>query len=163
MRIPLRRAFQIIPEGEHVFYIESVDADEKFGKLKVNMVTKEGLKHTERFSLLDNKGNWNDGALNAFSYFAQTATNQYGAEDIDPVELVGCYIKAEVTHTVQPNRNDPTKTVTFVNLGNKYPADCFEDGTTATLGTAEQPTQETQPTQPTQANNMADLMALLNS
>jgi hypothetical protein len=52
--------------------------------------------------------------------------NDFDMEDIDPVELVGHYIKAEVIHRTQPNRNDPTKTVTFINLGNKSPADGFE-------------------------------------
>jgi hypothetical protein len=40
---------------------------------------------------------------------------------------VGRYIGAEVVHTVQPNKNDPTKNVTFANLvGEKWVADGFD-------------------------------------
>ena len=157
MRIPLRRTFQIVPEGLHVFYIESVEMKEDFGKLQVHMVTKEGIKHTERFSFLDSKGEWNDKALNAFAYFAQNAINDFAQEDIDPEELVGHYIKAEIKHTVQPNKNDPTKTVTFANMGDKFPADSFEDGSTATLGGTQQSAPAAAP-----ASGTVDLMALLD-
>ena len=52
---------------------------------------------------------------------------------------MGRYIGAEVVHTVQPNRNDPTKNVTFANLvGEKWVAEGFDTTPTKkalTLGT----------------------------
>ena len=51
-------------------------------------------------------------------------------DDIDPDDLVDHYIRAEVVHTKQPSRKDPTKTLTFANLGDKSPADGFETAAT---------------------------------
>jgi hypothetical protein len=47
--------------------------------------------------------------------------------DVDPVELVGRYIRAEVIHNQVPSRNDPAKMMTFVNLGEKSPANGFDE------------------------------------
>ena len=64
--------------------------------------------------------------MNAFSFFAKNAMNDFDMVDVDPVELVGRYIKAVVIHNKVPSTKDPTKMVTFVNLGDKSPADGFE-------------------------------------
>lgn len=129
-RIPLTNGFMLIPEGEYVFLIKAVEYDEDFGKLEISLATSRNIPHKERFSLKDKNGEYNEKALNAFSYFAKTALNDYSLEDIDPDDLVGHYIKAEVIHTETPSNKDPNKTVTFVNLGKKSPADGFEDGET---------------------------------
>ena len=63
--------------------------------------------HTERFSIKDNNDEFNEKALNAFSYFAKTAMNDYELEDIDPEELIDHYIWAEVVHTKVPSNKDP--------------------------------------------------------
>lgn len=127
-RIPLTSGFQIIPEGEYIFRIYDVSYDENFGKMVVKMITSKGQKHTERFGLKDSNDQWNENALNAFSFFAKTALNDFEREDIDPAEMVGHYIRAEIVHTHMPSKNDPTKTLTFANLGReKSPADGFEE------------------------------------
>lgn len=126
-RIPLTSGFTLIPEGTYVFRIYDVNYDEDFGKLEVKMVNAQGLTHTERFSLKKSDDTWNEGALNAFSYFAKTATGDYSEEDIAPEDLIDHYIRAEVIHTQMPSKKDPNKTVTFANLGDKSPADGFED------------------------------------
>lgn len=126
-RIPMTSGFTLIPTGEYVFLIEDVKYDEKFGTLEVKLVTADGMKHTERFSLMDNNGEANEKALNAFSYFAKTALNDFSVADIDHTDLIGHYIRAEVVHTKMPSRKDPTKTVTFANLGDKAPADGFDE------------------------------------
>lgn len=159
-RIPMTSGFVLIPEGEYVFRIYDALYDEEFGKIEVKLVTAQGLTHTERFSLKDANDEWNEKALNAFSYFAKTALNDFSREDVDPEELINHYIRAEVTHSdPQPNKNDPTKTVVFANLGDKSPADGFDETPTEralTIGkgnTVNNP-QTTAPkaqTQPTQA------------
>lgn len=121
--------FTLIPEGFHVFKIVGVDMSkyDSFGKIEVKMETANGQKHSERFSLLNNKGEVNEGALNAFSYFARTALNDYKAEDIDPVEMIGHYIRAEVKHVVSDKINERTgKPYVNVNLGDKEPALGFD-------------------------------------
>ena len=42
------------------------------------------------------------------------------------MELVGHYIKAEVLHNKVESKKEPGKMMTFVNLGDKSPADGFE-------------------------------------
>jgi hypothetical protein len=61
--------------------------------------------------------------------------NDFDMEDVDPEELVGHYIKAEVIHNKVPSTKDPTKTMTFINLGNKSPADGFEGAPAAPKAT----------------------------
>ena len=126
MRVPMTSGFVLIPEGEYVFRIYDVKHDEDFGRIEVKLVNAQGATHTERFCLKNKDDEWNEKALNAFSFFARTATQDYGADDIEPMDLIGHYIRAQVVHTKLPSTKDPTKTVTFANLGDKAPADGFD-------------------------------------
>ena len=125
-RIPMTGGFQIMPEGEQVLKITKAEYDEDFGKAIFTLVNAEGQTCREQFSLLNNDNTPNEKALNAFSFFAKTAMNDFDLEDIDPIELVGRYIRAEVIHNKVTSNQDPTKTKTFVNLGSKSPADGFD-------------------------------------
>lgn len=119
--------FTLIPEGEYVFRIYDVEQNETFGKIIVKLVNAQGMTQIERFSLKNQNDEWNEGALNAFSYFAKNALNDFTREDVEPRELIDHYIKAEVVHSDPiPNRNDPSKTIVFANLGDKSPADGFD-------------------------------------
>lgn len=126
MRIPMRDGFSVIPEGEYVFRIYEVNCNENFGKIEIKLINAKGQTMTERFSLMQQDGEYNERALSAFSYFAKTAMNDFGMEDIEPQELVNHYIRAQVVHSEVPSNKDPNKTVTFANLGDKYPADGFD-------------------------------------
>ena len=125
-RIPMTGGFQIMPEGEQVLKITKAEYDEDFGKAIFTLENAKGQTCQERFSLLNQDGSPNEKALGAFSFFAKTALNDFDIEDVDPVELVGHFIKAEVIHNKVPSTKDPTKMMTFVNLGSKSPADGFE-------------------------------------
>ena len=125
-RIPMTGGFQIMPEGEQVLKITAAEYDEDFGKVIFTLTNTKGQTYQERFSLLNQDGSPNEKALGAFSFFAKTALNDFDIEDVDPVELVDHYIKAEVIHNKVPSTKDPSKMVTFVNLGSKSPADGFE-------------------------------------
>ena len=125
-RIPITGGFQRIPEGEHDLKITKVEYEEDFGKLSITLVNVKGLSCLQRFNLLNQDSTANEKAMNSFSYLAKNAMNDFDMEDVDPVELVGHYIHAEVTHREVPNRNDPNKTTVFVNLGNMSPADGFD-------------------------------------
>ena len=119
--------FQVCPEGRHIFRIYKVDFNPDFGKVAVYMVNAQGKTHRENFGLMRADGTMNEGACNAFSFFARTALNDFSREAIDHTELVNHYIGAEVVHTVQPNKNDPSKNVTFANLvGEKWVAEGFD-------------------------------------
>lgn len=129
-KIALTEGFTVIPEGRHIFKITDVTYKEAFGKMEVKMETAKGQKHIERFSLLDKNGNPNGGAYNAFSYFAKTALGDYDRTEIDHEELIGCYMECFVEHDVQPNKNNPEKTVTFARLAEKNPADGYDEPVT---------------------------------
>ena len=125
-RIPMTGGFQIMPEGEQVLKITSAEYDEEFGKVIFTLANVKGQTCQGRFSLLNQDGSPNEKALGAFSFFAKTAMNDFDMEDVDPAELVGHYLRAEVTHNKVPSTKDPTKMMTFVNLGDKSPADGFD-------------------------------------
>lgn len=129
-RITMTGGFQTIPEGEQVLKITNAEYDEDFGKAIFTLTNAKGQTCQERFGLLNQDGSPNDRALNAFSFFAKTAMNDFDLEDIDPVELIGRYIRAEVIHNKVPSTKDPTKMMTFVNLGSKSPADGFDGAAT---------------------------------
>ena len=122
-----KSGFTPIPEGTHIFKITSVEYDEDFGIMDVQMVTADGRKNNERFFLTTHDGEPNEKALNAFSYFARNALNDFTIEEVDPADLVGCFLQADVTHDVQPNKNDPNKTVTFIRLNNWKPSKGFAE------------------------------------
>ena len=124
-RIALTNGFTVCPEGEHIFRIYKVDYDNDFGKLTICLVNAQGITHQERFSLMREDGSMNEGACNAFSYFAKTALNNYAIEEIDHSELVNRYIEGTIEHTIVPSKNDPNKNVTFAHLSNYEVAEGF--------------------------------------
>lgn len=129
-RIPMTGGFQIMPEGEQVLKITKAEHDVDFGKVTFTLANAKGQTCLERFSLLNQDNTPNEKALSAFSFFAKTAMNDFDLVDVDPIELVGRYIRAEVIHNKVPSTKDPTKMMTFVNLGDKSPADGFDGVTT---------------------------------
>jgi len=126
-KIALSEGFTVIPEGTHIFKITEVSYKETFGKIEVKMETAKGLKHTERFSLIGKNGQPNEGAMNAFSFFAKTALNDFELTEIDHNDLVGRYMECVVEHDVQPSNKNPDKNVTFIRLADKSPADGFDE------------------------------------
>lgn len=151
-KIALSEGFTLIPEGIHIFQITDVVYKEEFGKLEVKMKTAKGQSHTERFNLMKSDGSVNEGAINAFSYFARTALNDYTLTEIDHQDLVGCFIKCTVEHDMLPSNKDPNKTVTFVRLADKSPADGFDEDVA--------PSKKTEAA-PKKASGAIDLDALL--
>lgn len=120
--------FSLIPEGVTTFKIVEVEYDEDFGKMKINMQTKSGAKHTETFSLLTKKGEVNEGALKAFSYFAKTALNNYELDEIDETDLIGCYITATVTHEEFESNKTPGRMLKSARLNDYTVAAGFGSG-----------------------------------
>ena len=134
-RITMTGGFQVMPEGEQVLKITNAEYDEDFGKAVFTLTNAKGQTCQERFSLLNQDGSPNEKALGAFSFFAKNAMNDFEMEDVDPAELVGRYIRAEVIHNKVPSTKDPTKMMTFVNLGSKSPADGFDEAPAAPKST----------------------------
>lgn len=126
-KIGLTEGFALVPEGTHTFKITAVNYKEEFGKLTVSMQTQGGTKHIERFSLLSSDGSPNEGALNAFSYFAKVALNDFSLTEIDHADLVDCFIECDIEHEIVDNKNRPGKTITFARLADKRASDGWEE------------------------------------
>ena len=122
--------FTIIPEGTTTFKIVSVEYKEDFGKMKIEMQTKSGQKHFENFGLMNNKGEINEGALKAFSYFAKTALNNFSLDEIDEQDLVGCYITATVRHEEFESNKEAGKMLKSVRLNDYAVAVGFDSNAT---------------------------------
>lgn len=107
----MKSEFTRIPEGQYIFKVDKVTYDEDFGDMKIDLITKDGLKHVERFGLVDKNGEPSEPALKAFSYTAHVLLNNRDVEEIDEQDLVGCYMRATVIHekstTVNPKTNQP--------------------------------------------------------
>lgn len=109
-RIPMTGGFTPMDEGVQVLRIYGVEYKETFGNLTIYMVNAQGQTMREVFRFKGKDGKPNEGAMNAFSYFAKTAMDNFSMEDVDPEELVGHYIQVEVVHNESDGR-------TYANLG----------------------------------------------
>lgn len=98
VRIPMTGGFTPMDEGVQVLRIYGVEYKETFGNLTVYMINAKGQTMREVFRFKGKDGSLNEGAMNAFSYFAKTAMDDFNMEDVDPMELVDHYIKVEVVH-----------------------------------------------------------------
>lgn len=115
--------FETIPEGTYIFKVVKATYDEGFGKAVIELETEKGQKLTETYRLLDNNGEVNTKAHNAFSYFAKAVMNDFELEDLEVSDMVGKFIEADVVHNVVPSTKTPGATHTFANLGEKRPTD----------------------------------------
>ncbi len=160
--ITMTGGFALVPEGTHVFRIYNVDYNATFGKLIVHMVTAEGITHKERFGLMRPDGSMNEGACNAFSFFAKTALDNFGLEEIDHADLINHYIKADVTHTHVDSTKEEGKQLTFAKLGNLSVAEEFDITPTnkaLTIGATPEPAPAPAPAP--QENKGVNLASLL--
>ena len=126
-KIGLSEGFSLIPEGTHVFQITAVNYKEDFGKMEITMQLASGQKHVERFSLLNKDGEPNQGGLNAFSYFAKVALNDFSLAEIDHEDLVGCFIRCDVEHEEVESNRTPGKMLKFARLGDKESAAGYDE------------------------------------
>lgn len=119
--------FSLIPEGVHEFKITNVNYKETFGKIEVEMLTKSGQKHIERFTLKNGK-KVNEKAIKAFSFFAKSVMNDFSLDAIDHEDLVGRFFTATVEHVKSEGTNKETGEVreyTNVRLSNYGVCDGF--------------------------------------
>lgn len=108
--------YRLIPQGRNTFKIKDAVYKPDESKVEVILVTRDGLRHIERFYFTRRDGSFNQAGLNAFSAFARSATGAKVLDQVETEELIGCYVSANVLHKRMPNRNDPSRTVTLINL-----------------------------------------------
>lgn len=107
--------FSMIPEGHYTFKVEDAKYDETFGKIEVDLITKSGRRHKERYQLINTKGKLVEGAQKAFSYFAKTALNNFDVEEIEIDDIIGTYVSANVVHHESDVISDNTG-LPFINV-----------------------------------------------
>ena len=119
-RIPMTGGFSPMDEGNQVLRIYGVQYNEVFGNLTIYLNNAKAQTMRETFRFKGKDGKPNEAAMNAFSYFAKTAMQDFEMEDVDPQDLVGKYIRCEVVHNESGGN-------TYANLGReKEAADAFD-------------------------------------
>lgn len=101
MIVKLNAGYVKIPEGTHKFIVDSVeDKLSDFGKITVTLKTEKGLTNKQTYILYKDvkKDILNDGAITAFSIMARAVLQDNDVESIEPQELVGKYVQADVTY-----------------------------------------------------------------
>lgn len=104
-KIGLTQGFRNLEAGkEQLLGIKKVTYDEKYMKCKVTFGDDEGRTLTETFNFKGKKkGTYNEVALGIFSTIAKCATHDFSDREIDPTDIEGLHIVADVYEQVVTN------------------------------------------------------------
>ena len=91
-----------------------------FGKVEMTLSNEKGETMNNNFGLMNNDGSINEKALKAFSYFARVAVGDWDRDDIEDEELVGCYIRADISLKEGKEKNKDGEIMMFANLDKVY-------------------------------------------
>lgn len=129
------KSFVLLPEGSYVVQITKSEYKQPLNIIKLTITTHDGKSMTEKFDLS------NDGALAAFSIWAQKALDCAPDADIDPESLEGKFLKVEVEHKEYDSKTKPGTKVTFAHVLQTEHADGWEkDDGTIDVGEEDEPT-----------------------
>lgn len=115
--INLTSSYTPLEAGEYVFKITDIEYDTNFQKLKIKFATEEGKTLVRTYNFLKNDGTTNQGAINMFSWMSKKAMQDEQLQQINPYDLVGHYVKAELTYTEVDSTTNPGEKIQFSNLG----------------------------------------------
>ena len=121
MKLSKSTGFKNIPEGRTILKIVSVDEKPQFDKVEVKLRNQEGLTMLQKYDTSK------EGGLNAYSFLARSAMDDFSLDEVEGDDLIGRFVEADVTHTVVESTKDEDKTFTFVNIKNLKPSVGFED------------------------------------
>jgi hypothetical protein len=104
-KIGLIQGFRNIEVGEaQTLLIKKVSYEERFMKCKITFADDDGRTLTETFTFMGKKkGEVNEVALGIFSTIAKCATHDFSDREIDPTEIEGLHIVADVYEQVARN------------------------------------------------------------
>ena len=117
--------YPLIPEGEQVVRIKSVDDSKynKFGKLTIVVEDAAGTPANVNFNFTNDDGSDNNMADFVYTKLARAALNDQTLDEIDDADLPGKYLTIEIVH------NEGSRGGTFANVGKIIgPADGFPGG-----------------------------------
>ena len=139
MKRKASEGFPLIPEGEQVLRIKSVDDSkyEKFGKMTIVVEDASGAAANVNFNFTNDDGSVNPAADGQYTRIARAALDDQTLDEIDSDELPGQFFRAEIEH------NDGSKGGTFANVKKIIGhADSFPAGARAsTRHTASKPAE----------------------
>lgn len=123
-KIGLIQGFRNLEVGqEQTLLIKRVSYEEKYQKCKITFADEEGRALTETFSFKGKKkGSYNEVALGIFSTIAKCATHDFTDREIDPEEIEGLYIVADV-FAQEVKDEDGEVTNTYLHVRNFKEAD----------------------------------------
>jgi hypothetical protein len=102
--------------------------DQDFGKVEITLENEKGELVNNNFGLMSQDGSMNEGAIKAFSYFARVAIGDWGRDDIEDEELVGCYVRADIKMVKGSKPNKDGEILEYANLDKVYMTDdTFDD------------------------------------
>jgi len=127
-KIGLIQGFRNLEVGNaQTLKIKKVSYEEKYMKCKVTFADDEGRALTETYSFKGKKkGTYNEVALGIFSTIAKCATHDFTDRDIDPEEIEGLYIVADVWEQVVEN-DEGEETGRYLHVRNFKEADVESD------------------------------------
>lgn len=128
-KIGLTQGFRNLEVGtEQLLLIKKVSYEEKYMKCKVTLADDEGRALTETYSFKGKKkGTFNEVALGIFSTIAKCATHDFADREIDPEEIEGLYIVADVYEQVVKNE-EGEETGRYLHVRNFKEADADDGG-----------------------------------
>ena len=97
--------------------------DQDFGKVEIALENEKGEIVNNNFGLMSQDGSMNEGAIKAFSYFARVAIGDWGRDDIEDEELVGCFIRADIKMVKGTKPNKDGEILEYANLEKVYVTD----------------------------------------
>lgn len=127
--IGLIQGFSYIQPGkDYVVRIKKVKYDTEFQKINIVMEDAEGATINDHYSLVGNDGKPNKTALGFFSTLAKAATRDNSNRDIDPQELVGCYVTIDAVGRKYTNKDgEEAETVDVRNVRRAPEGFTFDD------------------------------------
>lgn len=127
--LTLTEAFRPLTVGkDQLLTITHVDYDEKYMKAKVTFADADGRSATEYFTFKGKKkGEKNTVALAIFSNIAYCATHDFTVRDIDPTEIEGKKVIAEVYEQEYTTEQGETKKFIHLKGFKEAPTDDYAD------------------------------------
>lgn len=124
-KIMLRDGFKNLQVGEaQVLLVKRVKYNEKFQKIQVTFADGDGGTCVENFNLRGANGKPNDVAFGIFSTIYKCCTHDNSNREVDPTEIEGCRIVADVYQQIVKDE-DGDETGRYIHVRNFR--ECEED------------------------------------
>lgn len=128
-KIMLRDGFKNLQVGDaQVLLVKRVKFNEKFQKIQVTFADDRGGTCVENFNLRGANGKPNDVAFGIFSTIYKCCTHDNTNREVDPTEIEGCHIIADVFQQIVKDE-DGDETGRYIHVRNfrEYEGDDLDE------------------------------------